>query len=148
MFKAKTHITAHELAQPSHGNEQCPVGLSRLALRSVPPMQARGKLHYMHFGRRKWFWSGLLLLSKQEVISIGAEGTKLNLGKAMETFGMERKHSPQKVCLCVHDQKMQGWYNKTHPSLSLCKQLSTMNTSVEKATCGWFLFYFILLTVS
>lgn len=94
------HALPYELAQPSHRNKQCPVGLTRLALRSAPPMQTSGKLRYIQFGRREWFWSSLLLHSKQEVISIGAEDTKLNLGKAMEMFGMESKHtSPKDLAL-------------------------------------------------
>lgn len=45
--------TENELVQPSLSNEKGPVGLSRMALRSAPPMEVRGKLHYVQFSRRK-----------------------------------------------------------------------------------------------
>lgn len=82
-------------------NPAGPAGVSRPALRSVISV-GWGKLHFELFRRRKWFWSSLLLNSKEEVISNGAEGMELNLGKFRififipEMFGMKSKHTTSK----------------------------------------------------
>lgn len=60
--------TENELVQPSLSNEQGPAGLPRMALRSAPPMEVRGKLHYMQFSRRKWSWTSLFHFRQAQLV--------------------------------------------------------------------------------
>lgn len=153
--KQKLAHPEYELSQWSEEKPQCPAGVSRLALRSVISA-GWGKLHFVLFRRRKWFWSSLLLNSKEEVISNGAEGTGAEFRKSCGN-GMKSKYMTSKDLPLWMQPEDARLLQQNAFFTELMQGLHTMNKKKRRKSClwkilsrpqAWLLFYFSLLTVS